>query len=84
MARSYSSMKFNDMTWTIETDTPIRRLVRAIRELSDGQVLTVQAKGNLGGLQRQLYGHVGHLRGRRLRTHINGKGLEVQVVSKQK
>ena len=82
MARPYRSRKFSDMSWTIETDTPMRRLVRAIRELSDGQVLTVQAKGNLGQLQRQLYGHVGRLRGRRLHTHRNGKGLEVQVVSK--
>ena len=78
-----TSFKATEFAWTIATDTPLKRLVAAVRGLAPNQVLTVSGKGlDTGGLQRQLYALVGRTRGRCLQTHKNAVGLEVRMIEK--
>ena len=71
-----------ELTWSITSDTPFRRLVRAIRGLEYGQLLTISGKGDMRQLQQQLYSAVGKTRERMLRTHQNGAGLEVWITKR--
>ena len=71
-----------ELTWSITSDTPFRRLVRTIRGLEYGQLLTISGKGDMWQLQQQLYSAVGKTRERTLRTHQNGAGLEVWITKR--
>ena len=72
-----------DLTWSLTADTPYRRLIRAIRGLQAGQLLTVSGKGDLKQLQNQLYPAIGKMRGRMLRTHRNATTLEVWITDRK-